>query len=146
MVTGTGASSTRENARKGTCPAFANTDEDAAGNAATSILTTSPTSGGAGAAATAFTRAAASSAVFANAGQVPLRAFSRVELAPVPVTIHHQGQFPVVTLSFNLAPGESLGSAVKAVEQARGSLGLPESMQSAFQGTAAAFQASLANE
>jgi multidrug efflux pump len=60
--------------------------------------------------------------------------------------LNHQGQFPVVTLSFNLAPGASLGDAVNAVERARQELGLPPSIQAAFQGTAAAFLRSLSNE
>jgi multidrug efflux pump len=62
------------------------------------------------------------------------------------LVINHQGQFPVVTLSFNLAPGASLGQAVRAVDSARAELGLPASVQTSYQGTAAAFQASLANE
>ena len=63
-----------------------------------------------------------------------------------PSPMNHQGQFPVVTVSFNLAPGASLGDAIKAVEGAKTDLGLPASIQTGFQGTALAFQASLANE
>jgi multidrug efflux pump len=63
-----------------------------------------------------------------------------------PLTINHQGQFPAVTLSFNLAPGASLGEAVKAVEKAKQASGMSPSVQTAFQGTARAFQASLASE
>src|SRR5262249_21671279 len=63
-----------------------------------------------------------------------------------PLTINHQGQFPVVTLSFNLAPGASLGEAVAAIESAAREIGLPPSIQASFQGTAQAFRASLANE
>jgi multidrug efflux pump len=77
---------------------------------------------------------------------VPLRAFSRMELTTVPITINHQGQFPVVTLSFNLAPNVSLGDAVTAVNKAKDDLGMPLSIQAQWQGTAEAFQASLANE
>ena len=58
----------------------------------------------------------------------------------------HQGQFPAVTLSFNLAPGAALGDAVQAIEAATQQLGLPASIRGSFQGTAEAFQASLANE
>src|SRR5207253_11039665 len=58
----------------------------------------------------------------------------------------HQGQFPVVTISFNLARGESLGAAVRAITQTKDELGLPPSIQADFQGTAEAFQASLSNE
>ena len=60
--------------------------------------------------------------------------------------MNHQGQFPVVTLSFNLAPNASLGEATKAIEKAQKDIGMPLSIQAAFQGSAASFQASLANE
>jgi multidrug efflux pump len=77
---------------------------------------------------------------------VPLRAFSHLETSAAPITINHQGQFPVVTLSFNLAPNASLGEAVNMVDKIKADVGLPASIQGAFQGSAAAFQASLANE
>jgi multidrug efflux pump len=109
-------------------------------------VTGTATGGGSTQASNVFDGAAASSAVFVSGHQVPLRVFSRVELTPVPITINHQGQFPVVTLSFNLAPGVSLGDAVKAVNKIKDEIGLPASIQAAFQGTAEAFQASLANE
>jgi len=76
----------------------------------------------------------------------PLRSFVRAVTVPVPITINHQGQFPVVTISFNLAPGTSLGAAVEHIKQATASLGMPASVEPTFQGTAAAFQNSLANE
>jgi multidrug efflux pump len=60
--------------------------------------------------------------------------------------VNHQGQFPVVTISFNLAPGASLGEATKAIDKAQREINMPLSVQGAFQGTAASFQASLANE
>jgi multidrug efflux pump len=69
-----------------------------------------------------------------------------VEETSAPITVNHQGQFPVVTLSFNLAPGASLGDAVKAVNQVKEKIGLPPSIQAGFQGTAQAFQASLSSE
>jgi multidrug efflux pump len=75
-----------------------------------------------------------------------LSAFSEVKLSSAPITVSHQGQFPVVTLSFNLAPGASLGDAVKAVNTVKDEIGMPASIQGAFQGTAQAFTASLANE
>jgi multidrug efflux pump len=115
---------------------------NSAGAAASSIVTGSGTS----AAGTVFSAPSASSTRFASGGQVPLRAFSRMELTTVPITINHQGQFPVVTLSFNLAPGASLGDAVAAVDKAKDELGMPLSVQAQWQGTAEAFQASLANE
>ena len=79
-------------------------------------------------------------------GQTPLGAFTHVEQTSVPITINHQGQFPVVTLSFNLAPGVSLGDAVKAVNKVKDEIGMPPSVQAAYQGTAEAFQTSLSNE
>jgi multidrug efflux pump len=86
------------------------------------------------------------SAVFAAASQVPLSAFSHTENIAVPITVNHQGQFPVITFSFNLAPEASLGDAVKAVNKAKDEIGMPRSIEAAFQGSAEAFQASLANE
>ena len=77
---------------------------------------------------------------------MPLAAFTHVEERSAPITVNHQGQFPVVTLSFNLAPNASLGDAVKAVNKVKDEIGLPPSIQAAFQGMAQAFQASLANE
>jgi multidrug efflux pump len=67
-------------------------------------------------------------------------------LVPSPITINHQSQFPVVTLSFNLAPGASLGSAVEHIQQVTRELGMPASIEPSFQGTAHAFESSLANE
>ena len=84
-----------------------------AANASTTIVTGNGTS----AASAVFNGAAASSAVFPNGGQVPLAAFSQMQLQAVPITVNHQGQFPVVTLSFNLAPKASLGEAVTAVNK-----------------------------
>ncbi len=81
----------------------------------------------------------------AGGGPVPLSAFTRVETSRTPLAVAHQGQFPAVTVSFNLAPGASLGDAVRAVEQARKELRLPASIQAGFQGTARAFMASLTN-
>ena len=78
--------------------------------------------------------------------QVPLAAFSHFEIAKTPLAINHQGQFPVVTISFNLAPGESLGKATKVISQVEQDLGMPASIHPSFQGTAAAFQNSLASE
>ena len=81
----------------------------------------------------------------AEGGSVPLGAFTNVRTRSAPLTINHQGQFPVVTFSFNLAPRASLGEAVRAIERAKGELGLPASIQASFQGTAKAFGASLTN-
>ena len=82
----------------------------------------------------------------AGGGAVPLRAFIRFESGTAPLAVNHQGQFPSVTISFNLAPGAALGEATKAIEQAQQELGMPLSIQASFQGTAQAFKVSLANE
>jgi len=81
-----------------------------------------------------------------NGAAVPLSTFTRFEMKSSPLSVNHQGQFPVVTISFNLAPNASLGEATKAIDKAQQEIGMPLSVQSAFQGTAASFQASLANE
>ena len=81
-----------------------------------------------------------------NGTQVPLSAFSHFEQSNALLAINHQGQFPVVTLSFNLAPGVSLGDATKAINQVEHDINLPASIHTAFQGTAAAFQNSLSSE
>ena len=78
--------------------------------------------------------------------QVPLSAFTHFESRNTAIAVNHQGQFPVATLSFNLAPGESLGNATKAIQQAEKEIGLPQSIHTAFQGTAAAFHNSLSTE
>jgi multidrug efflux pump len=78
--------------------------------------------------------------------QVPLSAFSHFESSNTALAINHQGQFPVVTLSFNLAPGVSLGEATKAIDQAEQEIHLPASIHTSFQGTAAAFRNSLSSE
>ncbi|HVO50696.1 MAG TPA: multidrug efflux RND transporter permease subunit [Thermoanaerobaculia bacterium] len=78
--------------------------------------------------------------------QVPLSAFTRFERTTAPLAINHQGQFPAVTLSFNLAPGVALGDAVDEINKATGEIGLPSAIRPSYQGTAKAFQESLANE
>jgi multidrug efflux pump len=78
-------------------------------------------------------------------GSVPLGAFTTVQTGNAPLAVNHQGQFPVVTVSFNLAPNASLGEAVKAIDRVAEDINLPLSVQTQFQGTAKAFQASLVN-
>jgi multidrug efflux pump len=78
--------------------------------------------------------------------QVPLGAFTHFDLNATSLTLNHQGQFPSTTLSFNLAPGASLGDAVQDIDNAGREIGMPASVAASFQGTAAAFRNSLANE
>jgi multidrug efflux pump len=81
-----------------------------------------------------------------NGVEVPLSAVARIVEKPTPLVINHLGQFPSTTLSFNLAPGASLGDAVQAIEQAEQQIGMPVSVQTSFQGAALAFRAALSNE
>ncbi|MCT6698198.1 multidrug efflux RND transporter permease subunit [Rheinheimera sp. 4Y26] len=76
---------------------------------------------------------------------VPLSAVAKVSQRPAKLLINHQGQFPAVTLSFNLAPGYSLGEAVAAIEEVQQQLQLPAEIELSFQGAAEAFRASLSN-
>ncbi|HMK30879.1 MAG TPA: efflux RND transporter permease subunit, partial [Terriglobales bacterium] len=78
--------------------------------------------------------------------QVPLSAFTHMETRNTTLAINHQGQFPAVTLSFNLAPRVSLGAATRAIDQAQQEINLPASVHTSYQGTAAAFQKSLSSE
>ncbi|MQM30174.1 MAG: multidrug transporter subunit MdtB [Candidatus Accumulibacter phosphatis] len=80
-----------------------------------------------------------------SGGQVPLASIARLTEKPTPLAVNHIGQFPASTISFNLAPGVSLGEAVASIRKANLELGLPESVETAFQGAARAFQASLDN-
>ena len=76
----------------------------------------------------------------------PLSAFTHYERSNTALAVNHQGQFPAITLSFNLAPGVALGDAVSSIEKAARGLGIPGSIQGKFAGTAQAFQASLRNQ
>ncbi len=82
----------------------------------------------------------------ANGTQVPLSTIAHWEQSRTQLAIGHQGQFPSTIVSFNLAPGKSLGDAVKAVNQVEQRIGMPDSINASFQGTAAAFENSLVNE
>ena len=81
-----------------------------------------------------------------TSGQVPLSAIATLEQQTAPLSVNHMGQFPAVSISFNLAPGAALGAAVDAIKQAEKELGMPVSMITTFQGAALAFQAALSNE
>ncbi|MBV9017723.1 MAG: MdtB/MuxB family multidrug efflux RND transporter permease subunit [Alphaproteobacteria bacterium] len=82
----------------------------------------------------------------ATNGQVPLSAIAQLIQQTAPLAVTHLGQFPAATVSFNLAPGASLGEAVNAIRDAEREIGLPASMFTSFQGAALAFQSALANE
>ncbi len=77
---------------------------------------------------------------------IPLSQFATLEPTQATIAVNHQGQFPAVTLSFNLAPGVSLGQAVDAIGKAATAIGKPDTVQASFQGTAQEFQASLSTQ
>ncbi|MGD0732132.1 MAG: efflux RND transporter permease subunit, partial [Terracidiphilus sp.] len=97
---------------------------------------------------TAATALAASSAPAASTGgaMVPLSVIAHYEPQRTPLQVNHQGQYPAVTLSFNLAPNVALGDAVTALEKAQSEMGMPSAIHATFQGSAQAFQDSLHNE
>ncbi|MGA9981574.1 MAG: efflux RND transporter permease subunit [Candidatus Sulfotelmatobacter sp.] len=88
--------------------------------------------------------AGSTSSTMSNA--VPLSAFSHFEKTTEALSINHQGQFPAITVSFNLAPSAALGEAITAVDKVQTDMHMPPSLQAGFQGTAASFTNSLANE
>jgi multidrug efflux pump len=90
------------------------------------------------------TSAGATSSAMSNA--VPLSAFAHFENTTEPLVITHQGQFPAITASFNLAPDAALGEAITAINKAQKDMHMPPSLQAGFQGTAASFTNSLSNE
>jgi hydrophobe/amphiphile efflux-1 (HAE1) family protein len=81
-----------------------------------------------------------------SGSQVPLSTIAHFELANTPLSVNHQGQFPCVTISFNLAPGVSLGEATQIIQRAAKELGMPSGVRENFAGTAQVFQSSLATE
>jgi multidrug efflux pump len=81
-----------------------------------------------------------------NSGQVPLSAITHFQPSTAPITVSHQGQFPAVTLSFNLAAGIALSDAVKIIQQMEQRIGMPARIHGSFSGTLQAFQSSLASE
>jgi multidrug efflux pump len=135
----------------GASSSFASSGSSSAGsNATTTSVKYTPSSkalsvpqnaiqSGVGATANATTSTSVSNAV-------PLSAFTHLEKASESLSINHQGQFPAVTVSFNLAPNAALGGAITAIEKVQKDLNMPASVQYGFQGTAASFQGSLANE
>ncbi len=107
-----------------------------------------PTTGATATTGSSATTTSASIATTSNptTGAAPLGSFAHWETTSEPLTITHQGQFPVITLSFNLAPGVALSDAVTAIDKAKKELGMPPSITAAYQGETQAFQASLTSE
>jgi multidrug efflux pump len=84
--------------------------------------------------------------VSASGKQVPLSAFTSVRVGRTPLAINRVGQFPAATVSFNVPPGQSLGAAVRAIEETQAAIAVPPSVRTTFQGASAAFRASLVNQ
>jgi multidrug efflux pump len=103
------------------------------------VLTSSTSSSAGGSTSAGLTSSATSNAV-------PLGAFSHFETTTEPLSITHQGQFPSITISFNLAPNAALGGAITAITKVQKDMHMPASLQADFQGTAASFRNSLSNE
>ena len=141
----------------GAATSFAASGSSSAGsNATTTSVQYTPTSGVLASPANALTSgvgATNSSSSSPNtatsstpSGSVPLSAFTHLERTNEALSINHQGQFPAVTVSFNLAPDAALGGAITAINKVQKDLNMPASVQYGFQGTAAAFEGSLSNE
>ncbi|HXM27276.1 MAG TPA: multidrug efflux RND transporter permease subunit [Chthoniobacterales bacterium] len=88
----------------------------------------------------------ANGAITTGGPELPLSAFATLRTTTAPLSVLHQNLFPAITVSFNLAPGQSLGEAVKAIQAAKAKIGMPDTIATSFSGTAAEFQRSLASE
>jgi multidrug efflux pump len=99
-----------------------------------------------GSSSSSSTSASTSGTSSAISSRVPLSAFTQINEMSAPLAITHQGQFPSVTVSFNLGPNAALGDAIAAVDKVQKDLNMPLSVQAGFQGTAASFKNSLSNE
>ncbi len=88
----------------------------------------------------------ANGAITTGGPEIPLSAFATLRTTTAPLSVLHQNLFPAITVSFNLAPGQSLGAAVKAIQAAQAKIGMPDTIATSFSGTAAEFQRSLASE
>ena len=135
----------------GAASSFASSGSSAAGsNALTSLAPYTPSAATLTPPANALSAAKAvtlqSSPTSSLSNAVPLAAFSHFEKTTEPLVITHQGQFPAITASFNLAPNAALGGAIEAIDRVQEDMHMPPSLQAGFQGTAASFTNSLSNE
>ncbi len=141
IPSGTGILTTTPSGTVTTTPVTASTTASLTTSSTTS---TTPTTGAAAALSSSGANAAIS--VASPQAQVPLSAVAHFSRTTGPLVISHLGQFPATTVSFNLAPGASLGAATDVIEATAKKVGLPASIQTSFQGTAQAFRAALSNE
>jgi multidrug efflux pump len=144
---GSGPGASSSFASSGSSSAGSNATTTTAAYTPSSAVLSAPTNAiqsSVGASSTSSTANAATTTAASNA--IPLSAFTHVEQAIEPLSINHQGQFPAVTVSFNLASDAALGGAITAIQKVQKDLNMPASVQYGFQGTAASFQGSLSNE
>jgi multidrug efflux pump len=139
------------NAASGTTGAGASTSSgngstSAGSNALTATTLYTPSTSALAPPARVLTAGLPSSASSAISRPIPLSAFSHFETTTEPLSITHQGQFPSITVSFNLAPNASLGTAISTIDQLQKEMNMPASVQADFEGTAASFRNSLSNE
>jgi len=140
LASGTGTSSTLANTSSSS--AVTSTTQTLASTTPTTTLATAVSATTNSSSATTGSGSGGSSSSGSSTTQptpIPLSAISHFAMRPSPLTVAHQGQFPVVTVSFNVAKGYSLGQAVDAIKKAQQKLGMPASVQVDFQGTAAAY-------
>ncbi len=143
-TTGAGGSSS---SGRGSTSAGSNTLTSAAVYTPSAYTFTSPVNALASSAVSSSRGSTSAGATASNiSSRVPLSAFSHFETTTEPLSIMHQGQFPAITVSFNLAPNAALGGAIDAITKVQKDMHMPASIQSDFQGTAASFRNSLSNE
>ncbi len=142
---------------EGASQSFSSSSSASAGSAATtSSVMYTPSSGvltapsnalsTSGTGTTATTSSPNTATPTATENQIPLTAFASVSKVSEPLSIEHQGQFPAVTVSFNLGPNAALGTAIEQIDKVAAQMNFPKSIQADFEGTAASFRNSLANE
>jgi multidrug efflux pump len=137
LASGTGTNSTL--ATTSTSSAVTSTTQTLASTTPTIVLASATTNSSSTTSGSGGSGSSSSSSSTTQPTPVPLSAISHLAMRPSPLTVAHQGQFPVVTLSFNVAKGYSLGQTVDAIKKAQQQLGMPASVQVDFQGTAAAY-------
>ncbi len=146
---GSGPGASSSYASSGSSSAGSNAITASAAYTPSSQVLSAPTNAltsGVGSSNTSTNTTASTATSSTPASAVPLSAFTHVEKSTEALSINHQGQFPAVTISFNLAPSAALGGAITAIEKAQKELDMPASLQYGFQGTAASFEGSLSNE
>ena len=146
---GSGPGAASSYASSGSSSAGSNSTTTAAPYTPSSGVLTTPANAltsGVGTTSTSSASSANTTVSSTPSGSVPLSAFTHIVNTPEALSINHQGQFPSITVSFNLAQHASLGSAISDIDNLQKSMNMPPSLQADFQGTAASFKNSLSNE